>query len=286
MMRTFFPKYTMFPKSCVDCVVLFALLATSRSVECSSELSVSQTGRGWFSAISSHRKIPKGDITFPLTLSMSATLSGMMTYSVSATGVSLSLPAPANYSTDCDEWLYLNWTASASSPASSYDKNAGAVLRVDETNCGTQRSDVALFHSTCSASNTGGCDTNCYCSSVPCVLEQSTPQSVTHFLGKSFQPNATADLTPLALKLSPSFTEPRYNERVIRLTPRTSSNVYASSFFYETITIYNATIVLMPKNSTTPVPKPVPENTDLFCTDNDLQRSWPELLKATSAQVS
>ena len=101
---------------------------------------------------------------------------GMMSYSEQRSGVALTFGMKDWDPSTHDAFLTLDWTATAQ-PAT-----ALAVLRVDQTSCGAQRSDVRLYHRDCVALNTGGCDSNCYCAVSPCVLESSKAGNVTWYL--------------------------------------------------------------------------------------------------------
>ena len=193
------------------------------------------------------------------TLSLNAQPNGMMTYYINTFGSVLKF----RYwdSSKYDAELHIDWDATAGG-LQPQDEDAYAVLQVDQTNCGQQRTDVSMNNAVCTAHNTGGDDTACYCNPVPCVLKSVTPWHNTTYLGRPF--NGTADTTPILL-------DPEIAPYVIRLTARTSVNFMSYSYFALDVVIKNATIVLTPKGSQVrKTPLPTPHGADYFCNNKDL----------------
>ena len=129
-------------------------------------LAINEQGNGWYRSVSSKRQDGNSS-AFPMELTFSAAESGMMSYYEMRSGLVLTFAMNGWDPSTHDAFLSVDWSASAS-PASGF-----AVVRVDQTSCGAQRNDVRLFHRDCVAHNTGSCDSHCYCSVVPCVLEAS-----------------------------------------------------------------------------------------------------------------
>lgn len=203
------------------------------------KLAINEQGNGWFRSVSSKRQDANSS-AFPMQLSFSASESGMMSYSEMRSGIVLTFDMDGWDPSTHDAFLSLDWTANAS-PAT-----AAAVLRVDQTSCGAQRSDVRLFHRDCVALNTGGCDNECYCSVAPCVLEASLAGNKTWYLGFDLEPGNSPDTTPLKLVPNPaqSGADEALQVQVIRLTPLTTFSYTTGMTYSQTITINDASIAL------------------------------------------
>lgn len=205
-------------------------------------LAINEQGDGWFRSVSSKRQDANSS-AFPMQLSFFASESGMMSYAEMRTGIVLTFAMDGWDPETHDAFLTLDWTATAS------DATGLAVLRVDQTSCGAQRSDVRLFHRDCVALNTGGCDSECYCSVVPCVLEDSRAGNKTWHLGFDLAPGKDPDTTPLKLVPNPATPSQAsagdaLQVQVIRLTPLTTFRYTSGMTHSQTITINHASVAL------------------------------------------
>lgn len=200
-------------------------------------LAINEQGNGWFRSVSSKRQDANSS-AFPMKLAFTAMESGMMSYSETRSGLVLTFEMDGWDPSTHDAFLTLDWAAQAS-PAT-----GTAVLRVDQTSCGAQRSDVRLFHSDCVALNTGGCDSDCYCSVVPCVLEDSLAGNQTWYLGSDLTSGNNPDTTPLKLVPNPGSEEGILQVQVFRLTPLTTFTYTSGMTYTQTITINDASVEL------------------------------------------
>ena len=200
-------------------------------------LRINEQGNGWFRSVSSKRQDANSS-AFPMELTFFASESGMMSYSEMRSGLVLTFEMDSWDPSTHDAFLTLDWTATGS-PATGI-----AVLRVDQTSCGAQRSDVRLYHRDCVALNTGGCDSDCYCSVVPCVLEDSRAGNKTWYLGSDLTPGNSPDTTPLKLVPNPGSGDGTLQVQVFRLTPLTTFTYTSGMTYTQTITIKDASVVL------------------------------------------
>merc|ERR1712048_432739 len=157
--------------------------------------------------------------------------SGMMTYGDNRRGAVLSFGCGAPNAT-IDAYIRIVSNSSGAQPYPS------PMLRMDLTNCGVQRSDVAMYNADCAVQHTNrdNVDALCYCEPAPCVLKSTAPLHTTWFL------NAAESWLPV-----PSAYFGTSGELVARATampPQLSGSTYSGS-----VTIITATVEFLPKGA-------------------------------------